>query len=68
MHANGYDGFNDLYRPGGIHEAACMAMFAAGSTTSTAPKARPSPAGQSGASRSSTLSNRGRVDRSRSPH
>jgi hypothetical protein len=35
MHANGYDGFNDLYRPGGIHEAACMAMFAAGPATGT---------------------------------
>ena len=25
MHADGYAGFNDLYRTGGIHEVACMA-------------------------------------------
>lgn len=25
MHADGYSGFNDLYRSGGVHEVACMA-------------------------------------------
>lgn len=25
MHANGYPGFNDLYRTGNVREVACMA-------------------------------------------
>jgi len=56
MHADGYAGFEDLYRSGHIREVACMAPYGrfgftkspvgqctagASSSTSTAPKARP---------------------------
>ena len=45
MHADGYAGFEDLYRSGEIREVACLAhvrrKFAASSPMSTRPKARP---------------------------
>jgi len=77
MHADGYAGFEDLYRSGDIREVACMApsrdiatqctagrgMSGVSSSMFTAPKVRPSQTRPSGASRSSTRSRKRHADR-----